>query len=77
METIQLLLESDLLEAANRAVRNTNSNRSALIRTALREYLHKLDGFEKERLDQEGYKRIPDSLEDSSAWEEATVWPEP
>lgn len=39
METIQVVLDRKLLQAADRVVRRTKRNRSALIRDALREHL--------------------------------------
>ena len=76
METIQVVLEANLLRAADRAVRKLKTNRSALLRDALREHLKRLDLFEKERRDREGYIRYPDSLDESAAWAEVADWPE-
>jgi metal-responsive CopG/Arc/MetJ family transcriptional regulator len=42
METIQAVLNSELLRAADAAARRARVNRSALIREALREYLKRL-----------------------------------
>src|SRR5262245_6031262 len=39
METIQVVLDSKLLRAADRAARDARMNRSALIRQALRQHL--------------------------------------
>ena len=41
METIQVVLGKKLLQAIDRAARQTKQNRSALVREALREYLQK------------------------------------
>ncbi|MET0621250.1 MAG: ribbon-helix-helix protein, CopG family [Thermoanaerobaculia bacterium] len=60
METIQLALESDLLEAADKAVRKLKTNRSALFREALREHLKRIDVSEQEKQDREGYERYRD-----------------
>jgi predicted transcriptional regulator len=48
METIQVVLDKKLLQAANRAARQTKQNRSALIRDALREHLRLLERRERE-----------------------------
>ena len=42
METIQVVMEAELVKAANRAARRLRVNRSALIRGALREHLKRL-----------------------------------
>lgn len=76
VETIQVVLEADLLRAADRAVRKLKTNRSALLRDALREHLKRLELFEKERRDREGYILYPDSLDESAAWAKVADWPE-
>jgi len=76
MATIQVVLESDLLRAADRAVRKLKTNRSALFRDALRAHLRKLDQREKEKRDREGYVRYPDSLDQPGIWEQVADWPE-
>jgi metal-responsive CopG/Arc/MetJ family transcriptional regulator len=43
METIQVVPDSNLLEAANRVARQLKRNRTALVRDALREYIRRLD----------------------------------
>jgi len=63
METIQIVLDGDLLRAADRAARKLKTNRSALFREALKAYLKHLDIREREERDREGYIRYPDSLE--------------
>ena len=60
METIQVVLEADLLKAADKAVRKLKTNRSALFREALREHLKRIDVSEREKQDREGYERYPD-----------------
>ena len=76
METIQVVLESDLLRAADRAVRKLKTNRSALFREALRAHLKRLETHERERRDHEGYLRYPDSLGDPAAWDRVADWPD-
>lgn len=72
--TIQVVLEERLLRAADRAARRLKLNRSALIRDALREYLKRLRTLEKERLDREGYEKLPD--DEFAVWDRVTAWPE-
>jgi metal-responsive CopG/Arc/MetJ family transcriptional regulator len=74
--TIQVVLEEDLLRAADRAARKLKTNRSALFRHALRAHLRELDRRDREERDRQGYLRYPDSLDDASAWEQVADWPE-
>jgi metal-responsive CopG/Arc/MetJ family transcriptional regulator len=76
VETIQVVLDSRLLKAADQAARKLKTNRSALFREALRAHLKRLDLLEKEKRDQEGYIRYPDSLDDPAAWDKVADWPE-
>jgi metal-responsive CopG/Arc/MetJ family transcriptional regulator len=75
METIQIVLEEDLLEAADRAARRLKVNRSALFRQALRAHLAGLARRERERADRAGYERHPDGGADA-VWEKVAAWPE-
>ena len=59
METIQVVLDRRLLQAADRAARRQKQNRSALIREALREHLKALAIRAREDKDREGYLRQP------------------
>jgi metal-responsive CopG/Arc/MetJ family transcriptional regulator len=75
METIQVVLDRKLLARADRAARRMKVNRSALFRTALTDYLGRLQTLERERLDREGYERVPQSGE-LAVFETIAVWPE-
>ena len=75
METIQVVLDRKLLQAADRAARRTKQNRSALIRTALREHLRTLQIRALEERDREGYLKDPQSRDDSLKWEKEAEWP--
>ena len=74
MRTIQVVLDDELLRAANRAAQGIRKNRSALIRDALREYLKRLRVQELERRDRRGYESRP-SQRDLAAWERVAEWP--
>ena len=74
MQTIQVVLGEHLLRAADRAARRIKVNRSALIREALREHLHRLRISELEEKDRQGYERQPDT--EFAGWEKAAAWPE-
>ncbi len=76
METIQVVLEPDLLKAADKAVRKLKTNRSALFRDALRAYLKRLELRDREARDREGYSRYPDSIDEPSAWDQVADWPD-
>ena len=76
METIQVVLDGELLRAADRAARKLKTNRSALFREALRAHLKSLDTRERERTDREGYIRYPDSLDEPAVWDKVADWPE-
>ena len=75
METIQVVLDTKLLKAADRAARHTKLNRSALIRNALREHLRRLELRTLEERDREGYTKAPSAGDDLSVWESEAAWP--
>jgi hypothetical protein len=75
METVQIVLDKSLLEAADRAARDMKQNRSGLIRHALREHLRRLEAPTKEERDRAGYSRRPQVLEETSPWEGEAAWP--
>ena len=76
METIQIVLERDLLRKADRAVKKLKTNRSALFREALRAHLKRLELRDKEARDREGYVRYPDSLDEPGVWDKVADWPD-
>jgi metal-responsive CopG/Arc/MetJ family transcriptional regulator len=73
METIQVVLDKKLLQAADRAARRTKQNRSALVREALREHLRLLERRVLEEKDRAGYSRHPQQQDE---WEAEAAWPE-
>jgi metal-responsive CopG/Arc/MetJ family transcriptional regulator len=75
METIQVVLDKKLLHATDQAARRTKRNRSALIRDALREHLHKLETRVRELRDREGYAKNPQNEQEPYAWEREAAWP--
>jgi metal-responsive CopG/Arc/MetJ family transcriptional regulator len=74
METVQIVIDKNLLRAADEAARRTKRNRSALIRDALREHLLRLHAREQEERDRAGYGQRPQGKE-SLTWEAEAVWP--
>ncbi len=75
METVQIVLDKTLLQAADQAARRTKKNRSALVRDALREHLRRLEVREKEERDRLGYDKRRCDRGDSLAWEAEAAWP--
>ena len=75
MKTIQVVIDSALLRAADRAARAHHVNRSQLFRAALREHLRTLRVREREELDRAGYAHRPQSEDDLSIWEQQAEWP--
>ncbi len=75
MQTIQVVIDDDLLRSADRVARRIKVNRSALMREALRDYLKKLHYQDLERRDREGFEKYPDSGE-LAVWEGVAAWPE-
>jgi len=76
METIQVVLDKQLLSATDRAARRMKENRSALIREALREHLRRLEVRAKEARDREGYAKQPQARDEWEPWEAEAAWPE-
>lgn len=76
METIQVVLDTRLLKAADLAAKRQKLNRSALIRHALREHLKRLHVRELEERERRGYQAHPQRIEEYRPWEEAAAWPE-
>ena len=76
MATIQIVLDNELLEAADKAAKSENVNRSVLIRQALQAHLKRLHILELEERDRRGYLAQPQREEEYMPWVEAAVWPE-
>ena len=74
METIQVVLDTALLKAADRAARRRRVNRSALMREALREHLKRLATEDREQKDREGYRSRP--ADEFDAWDKVAAWPD-
>jgi metal-responsive CopG/Arc/MetJ family transcriptional regulator len=74
METIQVVIEKELLRATDRAARKRRLNRSALVREALRAHLRRLSTVERERRDRAGYGETADA--EFAIWGGVTAWPD-
>lgn len=75
MATIQVVLDSKLLKAADRAAKRQKVNRSALIRRALQEHLKRLRETELEEQERRGYMAHPQDPEEYRYLEGITAWP--
>jgi metal-responsive CopG/Arc/MetJ family transcriptional regulator len=75
METIQVVLDKKLLQAADKAARQLKQNRSALVRDALREHIQRLEISMLEKRDREGYPRQSPTPDESRLWETEAAWP--
>lgn len=76
METIQVILDTKLLKAADSAAKRQKVNRSALVRQALHEHLKRLHELDLEERDRRGYKAKPQLTEEHRLWEEVAAWPQ-
>ncbi len=76
MRRIRVVLEEDLLHAADRVARRLKVNRSALFREALRSHLACLTRHEREEADRGGYARQPDRGGRDAVWETVAAWSE-
>jgi metal-responsive CopG/Arc/MetJ family transcriptional regulator len=75
METVQIVLDKELLRAADQAARRTKRNRSALVRDALREHLRRLAIRDLEERDRAGYCKLRPNRGEAITWEAEAVWP--
>jgi metal-responsive CopG/Arc/MetJ family transcriptional regulator len=75
METIQVVLDKKLLQATDRAARQTKRNRSALVRDALREHLRRLSVQSLEERDRTGYSAQLPASDEAIFWEAEAAWP--
>lgn len=75
LETIQIVIDSKLRQAADRAAKRKKINRSVLFRDALRDYLKRMRTEELEERERRGYEAQPDREEDWMGWEREAVWP--
>jgi metal-responsive CopG/Arc/MetJ family transcriptional regulator len=76
MNTIQVVIEEELLRSADRAAHDLKVNRSSLIRDALREHLRRLRVEDLERRELEAYDKTPEDPAEFAAWDKVAAWPE-
>jgi metal-responsive CopG/Arc/MetJ family transcriptional regulator len=75
MPTIQVVLDAELLKAADGAAERARINRSALIRNALRNHLDSLRAREREERDRAGYLASRENGVEVARWEAEAAWP--
>ncbi|HVI07559.1 MAG TPA: ribbon-helix-helix domain-containing protein [Candidatus Binatia bacterium] len=75
MGIVQIVIDKELLQAADRAAKQTNRNRSALVRDALKEHLRRLEVQHREERDRTGYSRTRQDSGAALGWEAEAVWP--
>ncbi|HLG97286.1 MAG TPA: ribbon-helix-helix domain-containing protein [Bryobacteraceae bacterium] len=71
--TIQIVLDKNLLKAADIAAKQQHVNRSALIREALQRHLKHLHELQLEEQDRKGYRTKPQREKEYRIWEEAAA----
>ncbi len=76
METIQIVLDGELLRATDHAAKRARINRSALVRRAIREHLKNLEMQELVARERRGYRKQPSHRKEAAIWERVAVWPE-
>jgi metal-responsive CopG/Arc/MetJ family transcriptional regulator len=76
METIQVVIDSKLRQAIDRAAKRRKLNRSALLREAAREHLKRLHVKELEERERKAYEAHPQTDDEIFLWEREVVWPD-
>lgn len=76
METIQVVLDEELLRAADRAARQAKVSRSAFVRGALREHLRRLNVKVLEARERRVYQAQPQEVDEVVPWARVAAWTE-
>lgn len=76
MQTVQIVLNEDLLKSADQAAKRIGVNRSALVREALSAHLKKLELEAKLQQEREAYQKYPDTEPELMGWEKVVSWPD-
>ena len=74
MRTVQITIDSDLLDDVDAAVQEIGSNRSAFIRAALKLALRRHDIEKQEARHAAGYAAHPVQPDEFDGWETEQVW---
>ncbi len=76
MRTIQMTLDSDLVDAVDLVSEELSTSRSAFTRQALRDALAKHKRQQLEKQHRKGYEKHPMVAEEFGVWETEQVWGE-
>jgi len=76
MKIIQVVLDEPTLAAADREVKRSRTNRSVLVREALRAHLARLAIERAEQRHRTGYAKHPVVPGEFDAWHRWAAWPE-
>lgn len=76
MQTVQIVLNEDLLRSTDQAAKRIGMNRSALVREALSAHLKKLELEVKLQQEREAYQKYPDTEPELMGWEKVISWPD-
>lgn len=74
MRTIQMTLDDDLVIELDRTVKDSNTNRSAFARDALRAALARYNEQKLVEKHRKGYLRHPITADEFSVWEDEQAW---
>jgi metal-responsive CopG/Arc/MetJ family transcriptional regulator len=74
MRTVQMTLDSELVDAVDRAARRQGTTRSAFARRALREALKQVQLRVLEDKQRRGYARKPVQSGEFDSWEGEQAW---
>lgn len=74
LRTVQLTLDTELVNAVDKAARKLGTTRSAFARDALRAGLRRVYEKSLEDRQREGYRRRPVKRGEFSDWEKEQIW---
>jgi metal-responsive CopG/Arc/MetJ family transcriptional regulator len=75
METIQIVIDEELLRATDRAAEGAGCSRSEFVCEALRAHLKRLEVLAMEERDRLGYAARKPRPEEFGIWEAEAAWP--
>ena len=75
MKPIQILIDQPLVEAVDREARRQKTDRSKLVREALRTYLAHSKRRALEERHRQGYAAHPTPAGETTDWEKIAQWP--
>ena len=76
MRTVQLMMEEKTLRQLDKEARRQASDRSKLVREAVRRYLASLQRQRDDEAYVRAYTAQPDDARETESWAKAQAWPE-